>query len=237
MFFAEYGAGDTVEVETYQVVLRGPDSGYITAAGIYLGDDSMLWVHGGQVETLTQLSTSSIWTYFDSARRVQPEVTDDISNLLESMISSAYDRLGTPYDNFCRMGEASYDCSGLIGWALRRAGATQIKSGDKQFRETTASGLAHLELLYYNGKKFPVKYVSKSSGDVTTISQLQRGDMIFLVGETQPRISHVMLYLGDMRVIHSTTVTDFYRGTLVAGFRPELQGLYTNAIRITAPEE
>lgn len=237
LFFAEYGAGDTVEVETYEVVLRGPDSGYITACGIYLGDDSMLWVQNGQVETLTQLRSSGIWAYFDSARRIQPEVTDDIAYLLESMISSAYDRLGTPYNNFCRMGETSYDCSGLIGWALRRAGATQIKSGNKQFRETTASGLAHLDLLYYNGKKFPVKYVSKSSGDVTTIPLLQRGDLIFLVGETQPRISHVMMYLGDMRVIHSTTVTDFYRGTLIAGFRPELQGLYTNAIRITEPEE
>ena len=235
LFFAEYGAGDTVEVETYQVVLRGPDSGYITACGIYLGDDSMLWVRGGQVETITGLSASPIWAYYDSARRIQPEVTDDIAYLRESMISSAYDRLGTPYNNFCRMGETSYDCSGLIGWSLRRAGATQLKGGAKQFRETTASGLAHLELLYYNGKKFPLKYVSKSSGDVNSIPLLQRGDLVFLVGETQPRISHVMIYLGDMRVIHSTTVTDFYRGTLVAGFRPELQKLFTNALRIIDP--
>jgi len=237
LFFAEYGAGETAEVEKYEIVLRGPDSGFITSCGIYLGDDSMLWVRAGQVETVTQLSASPVWGYFDSARRIQSEVTDDISYLLESMISSAYDRLGTPYNNFCRMGEASYDCSGLIGWSLRRAGATQIKSGGKQFRETTASGLAHLELLYYNGKKYEMKYVSKSSGDVTTLPDLKRGDMIFLVGETQPRISHVMLYLGDMRVIHSTTVTDFYRGTLVAGFRPELQGLYANALRLIAPED
>lgn len=237
LFFAEYGAGDTVEVETYEVVLRGPDSGYITSCGIYLGNDSMLWVRAGQVETVSQLSASPIWAYFDSARRIQPEVTDDISNLLESMISSAYDRLGTPYNNFCRMGETSYDCSGLIGWSLRRAGATQIKSGDKQFRETTASGLAHLEQLYYKGVKYSMEYVSKSSGDVTTLPLLQRGDLIFLIGESQPRISHVMLYLGDMRVIHSTTVTDFYRGTLIAGFRPELQGLYANALRLVPPED
>lgn len=237
LFFAEYLPGEIAVVEKYEIVLRGPDSGFITACGIYLGDDSMLLVRGGQVETVTQLSASPIWAYFDSARRIQPEVTDEISYLLESMISSAYDRLGTPYNNFCRMGEVSYDCSGLIGWSLRRAGATQIKSGGKQFRETTASGLAHLELLYYNGKKYEMKYVSKSSGDVTTLTDLKRGDLIFLVGETQPRISHVMLYLGDMRVIHSTTVTDFYRGTLVAGFRPELQGLYANALRMVSPEK
>jgi len=237
LFFAEYGPNDTAEVETYQVVLRGPDSGYITACGIYLGDDSMLWVKNGQVETVTQLSASPIWKYFDSGRRIQTEITDDKSFLIESMISSAYDRLGTPYNNFCRMGEASYDCSGLVGWALRRAGATQIKSGNKQFRETTASGLGHLEVLYYRGQKFEMKYVSKSSGDATTLPLLERGDLVFLVGETQGRISHVMIYLGDMRVIHSTTVTDFYRGTLVAGFRPELQGLYSNALRIQVPEK
>lgn len=237
LFFSEYGPNDTAEVETYEVVLRGPDSGYITACGIYLGNDSMLWVKNGQVETVTQLSTSPIWQYLDSARRIQPEVTDDKAFLIESMISSSYDRLGTPYNNFCRMGEASYDCSGLVGWALRRAGATQIKSGGKQFRETTASGLAHLDVLYYNGKTFTMKYVSKTSGDETTIPLLERGDLVFLIGESEPRISHVMIYLGGMRVIHSTTVTDFYRGTLIAGFRPELQGLYTNALRMTVGED
>lgn len=237
LFFAEYGPGDMAEVETYEVVLRGPDSGYITACGIYLGNDSMLWVKNGAVEKVEQLSASPLWQFFDSARRIQPEVTDEKANLLESIISSSYDRLGTPYNNFCRMGEVSYDCSGLIGWSLRRAGATQIRSGGKQFRETTASGLAHLELLYYKGQTLTLKYVSKSSGDQASIPLLQRGDLIFLIGETQPRISHVMIYLGNMRVIHSTTVTDFYRGTLVAGFRPELQQLYTNAVRIEMDDD
>ncbi len=237
LFFSEYASDETAVVETYEIVLRGPDSGYITSCGIYLGEDNMLWVKNGLVERVEQLSASPVWQFFDSARRIQAEVTDDRLYLIESMISSAYDRLGTPYNSFCRMGEVSYDCSGLVGWALRRAGATQIKRGNKQFRETTASGLAHLELLYYNGAKYELKYVSKSSGDVTTLPLLERGDLIFLIGETQPRISHVMIYLGAMRVIHSTTVTDFYRGTLIAGFRPELQGLYANALRMVALED
>lgn len=237
LFFAEYGPDVTPEVETYEIVLRGPDSGYITSCGIYLGNDSMLWVQSGQVTQVDQLSTTVLWRYFDSARRIQAEVTDQKSYLLESMISSAYDRLGTPYNNFCRMGEASYDCSGLVGWTLRRAGATQIKNGNKQFRETTASGLAHLEMLYYQGQKWTLEYVSKTSGDPSTISLLQRGDLVFLIGGERSAISHVMIYLGDMRVIHSTTVTDFYRGTLVAGIRPELQGLYTNALRIVVDED
>ncbi|MPN03818.1 hypothetical protein SDC9_151052 [bioreactor metagenome] len=191
----------------------------------------MLWVKDGKVATVDSLASSPIWNYFDSARRIEPEVTDPKAHLIECTISSIYDRLGTPYNNFCRMGEASYDCSGIVGWAFRRAGATQLK-GKQQFRETTASGLAHLEALYYDDKTLKFDYVAGSSGDQTTIPLLERGDLVFLLGETQKRISHVMIYLGDMRVIHSTTVTDFYRGTLVAGFREELQGLYTNAIRI-----
>lgn len=235
LFFAEYGAGDTVEVEKYLVVLRGPDSGYLTACGIYLGNDQMLWVKDGVVTTVDQVTSSPIWAYFDSARRIHPEVTDVKAHLIECMITSMYDRLGTPYNNFCRMGETSYDCSGIVGWAFRRAGATQLK-GNLQFRETTASGLAHLEAIYYDDKLLKFDYVAKSSRDQTTIPSLERGDLIFLLGESHARISHVMLYLGDMRVIHSTTVTDFYRGTLIAGFREELQGLYTNAIRIVSVE-
>ena len=235
LFFAEYGSGDTVEVEKYLVVLRGPDSGYVTACGIYLGNDQMLWVKDGTVATVDQVTSSPIWKYFDSARRIHTEVTDPKSHLIESMISSIYDRLGTPYNNFCRMGETSYDCSGIVGWSFRRAGATQLK-GNQQFRETTASGLAHLEALYYEGKTLKFDYVAGSSRDQATIPLLERGDLIFLLGESHARISHVMIYLGNMRVIHSTTVTDFYRGTLVAGFREELQGLYTNAIRIVSVE-
>ncbi len=95
---------------------------------------------------------------------------------------------------------------------------------------------AYQQIQVYEGKTLKFDYVAKSSGDRASIPLLERGDLIFLLGETQKRISHVMIYLGDMRVIHSTTVTDFYRGTLVAGFREELQGLYTNAIRIVSVE-
>jgi len=232
LFFSEYGSGDTAVVENYEIVFRGRDSGYITACGLYLGDGEMLWVSNGNVEVVENLTTSTLWQYFDSARRIHTEVTDVKSHLIETVIASAYDRLGTPYNNFCRMGEDSYDCSGLVGWALRRAGVTQVRGGIKQFRETTASGLCHLEKLYMGDLTLELQLVSKSSGDQEDIPLLERGDLVFLLGESQPRISHVMIYLGGMRVIHSTTVTDVYRGTLVAGFREELQGLYSNAIRI-----
>ena len=44
-----------------------------------------------------------------------------------------------------------------------------------------------------------------------------------------------MVCLGGGNVIHSTTVAELYEGTLVAGFRPELQELYACARRFSIP--
>ena len=46
------------------------------------------------------------------------------------------------------------------------------------------------------------------------------------------RVGHVMVYLGDGRVIHSTTIDEDHGGTVVAFFRPELQQLYQTSLRI-----
>ena len=63
----------------------------------------------------------------------------------------------------------------------------------------------------------------------------ERGDYIFLVNSTKDHIGHIMTYLRDGRVIHSTVIDyKVYRGTLVAGFRPALQELYYNAVRISS---
>ena len=41
-----------------------------------------------------------------------------------------------------------------------------------------------------------------------------------------------MVYLGGGRVIHSTRIDEEYGGTVVAYFRPALQVLYNNSLRI-----
>ena len=41
-----------------------------------------------------------------------------------------------------------------------------------------------------------------------------------------------MVYLGRGRVIHSTRIDEDYNGTVVANFRPALQVLYNNSLRI-----
>ena len=69
-----------------------------------------------------------------------------------------------------------------------------------------------------------------------SMDRLRRGDLIFLRKELpRARVGHVMIYLGEGRVIHSTHITnidDEYGGTVVAFSRPELQRLYETAVRI-----
>ena len=65
-----------------------------------------------------------------------------------------------------------------------------------------------------------------------TLDDLQRGDIVLLLNEGRNRTGHVMVYLGNNTVIHSTRIDGRYQGTLVAKFRPHLRYLYYNSRRI-----
>lgn len=233
LFFSAYDDPDDATVEKYEVVFMGLHSGCITDCGLYLGDGRMLTVRDGTVTVIENLQATALFAYFDAARRISPTVTDARAHLIEVLIASAYDRLGTPYSNVRRTGDWSFDCSGLICWCFRRAGLTRSKTGREQLTETTASGLSNLDQLYRDGAKVRFALLNDEAKVREDIQRLERGDIVFLLGESRSKIAHVMIYLGDMRVIHSTTVTPTYRGTLIAGFRQELQSLYYLALRIT----
>lgn len=236
LFFAEYGAADLAVVPTYEVVLRGPDSGYVTACGVALGDDRMLTVQEGRAVIVERVSESPLIAYFDCARRIHPSVVDEAAHLCETLISAMYDRLGTPYSNARRTGDASYDCSGIVCWGLRSAGVRRFLRDDElQMWETTASGLANIERLYRGEEEIAFHKLNERLRAVEDIARLERGDVVFLYNERGSRIGHVMVCLGGGNVIHSTTVTELYEGTLVAGFRPELQELYACARRFSIP--
>ena len=64
------------------------------------------------------------------------------------------------------------------------------------------------------------------------LAKLERGDLILLLNERRNKIGHVMVYLGNNTVIHSTTISGRYRGTLVAQFRNHLHSLYASSRRI-----
>ena len=65
-----------------------------------------------------------------------------------------------------------------------------------------------------------------------SLDGFERGDVIFLLKSGGGRIGHVMVYLGDGRVIHSTYISKRYSGTVVANFRHALQKLYYTSLRI-----
>ncbi len=65
-----------------------------------------------------------------------------------------------------------------------------------------------------------------------SLDGFERGDIVFLLGSRVGKIHHVMIYLGEGRVIHSTWYSGKYAGTVVANFRAALQRLYYTSLRI-----
>ncbi len=236
VFFSAYGANDVACIEGAEVICRGQHSGYVTDCGLYLGNDRLLWVENGVVTIVEHLRQSSLYDAFDCARRISPTVTDACAHLREVMLSLVYDRLGTPYDRINRVNDVSFDCSGIICWTLRCLDLTGSATNPLP-TETVASGLCSTTFFQNDTRMVTLTPLSESIRNQDEIARLQRGDLVFLTDEKKQRVGHVMLYLGDGCVIHSTQIDDTYRGTLVARFRPALQELYFRTLRITAVTE
>lgn len=234
VFFSEVKSGETARLKDTEVVLRGQYSGYVTSCGLYLGEDRVLIADKGVLRVVTAFSESELAASFDCGRRIFLSVQDEKLFIIEELISAEYDRLGTPYDNLVRTGDDSYDCSGMLTYAMRSIGLSREWRTDRLLQGSTASGMALVRKYYLNAEKnVDMTALSNRNGVTSDIKKLQRGDIIFLTHNKGGRVGHVMLYLGNNTVIHSTTINSLYRGTLVAGFRPALQVLYSHAIRIT----
>ncbi len=240
LFFSGLPEKGKVVDENYRVVFRGKYSGYITSCGIYLGDDRMLTVNDGTVTIIEGVfaSASEYADMFDCARRVCASIEDERSFVIESMISNIYDRLGTPYSNGQRLGDRAYDCSGIVCWSLGSMGFKLSEKKklymDMDDGETTAQGLSMTNSLYWErgGKTVPLELINKEVNIKEDVDRLERGDLAFCRSSHNSRVGHVMVYLGHNTVIHSTTVTVTYRGTLIAEVRPELRALYYSARRL-----
>ena len=68
--------------------------------------------------------------------------------------------------------------------------------------------------------------------ELDSLDAFERGNIIFLLRGKGGSIGHVMIYLGEGRVIHSTYISKRYSGTVVANFRRALQKLYYTSLRI-----
>ena len=230
LFFSNgIGKGDAV-IPNAEVVVHGRYSGDLSDCALYLGEKQMLTVRSGVVTEVTMDELDE--KVFDSARRISPSVTDPTAHFIECMISAIYDRLGTPYHSFRRVGDASYDCSGIINWVLRGYDYDRTKTPSEIPLEITATAFGHLEELYSPTMRMTFVDTKIPSGDPDRLSELKRGDLVLLLNEKRSKIGHIMVYLGDNTVIHSTRIDSRYQGTLVAKFRRHLQSLYTSSRRI-----
>lgn len=227
VFFSAYDTGVTAIEPVVEVVYRGKYSGHITSVAVFLGDDSLALVENGKVTIQTATMQDMVEMGFDCARRINTTIVDETSYLIECIISNVYSRLGTPYHNLRRVGDTSYDCSGIISWSFRSLGFDMLRPTATELPEQTASSFGNTNLKYrWQDKIVLLDRTSANTGDMNELNELKRGDFVFLLKDTRNRIGHIMIYLGNNFVIHSTNINEEFQGTLVAGFRTELQELY-----------
>ena len=125
-----------------------------------------------------------------SAESISPETTEDI-------IAQAEKLLGVPY-LWGGMSAKGVDCSGMVriahimnGILLPRNASQQVKCGER------------VEICREEGKN---QYGREEA--MEAVKNLQRGDLVFFgtpaTDEKPMRITHVGIYLGDNKIIHSS---------------------------------
>ena len=233
LFFSELPKRSKGVMEGCEFVIAGQHSGRITGCAVYLGNDSILCLQEGHVVQLDGFAGSELFKSYDSARRIHTDIYDDKALIVEDLIAQIYDCLGTPYSNFNRTGDFSFDCSGIISWCFERMELYPKGYVYYKFTETTASGRASITDYIWHDEKLVhmVTPVTVEEGQ-KSLDGLERGDIVFLLNSGGGKIGHVMVYLGEGRVIHSTYINNRYSGTVVANFRRALQKLYYTSLRI-----
>jgi cell wall-associated NlpC family hydrolase len=129
----------------------------------------------GSTMTTTPATTPGAAEVRDDLARAG--VTEDRATLIANVVQTALDVMGMPY-RWGDEGEEGFDCSGLIKYAFGRHGITMPRRSVDQAREGTA--------------------VPKA------LDQLRPGDLLTFANQGS-RVSHVGLYIGNGRFIHSAT--------------------------------
>lgn len=132
----------------------------------------------------------------DDAAVEQPGSPADSSNAsVEKMIATGMKYLGTPYEfGSNRNSTATFDCSDFTKHIFKAALGVTLPADSRQ----------------------QGTYVKNKGNAVTSISQLKRGDLMFFmsykgssksaysgINKTSQRITHVAVYLGDGKVLHT----------------------------------
>lgn len=107
-----------------------------------------------------------------------PVPTEEDASVRASVVETALEVMGEPYRWGGSSSDRGFDCSGLVWYAYRAHGIDIPRVSRRQARA---------------GREVPPE-----------TTRLRPGD-ILLFGDASGRVSHVGLYVGDARFIHSTT--------------------------------
>lgn len=112
-------------------------------------------------------------------------VTEDVSYSAsysaDGLISVASAMLGKPYSWSEESPSRGFDCSGLVYFSLRTCGVSVSRYSAAGF--SSVSGWT----------------------EITSIDNLQKGDLIFFKNDTSDRVSHAAIYAGGGKFIHASS--------------------------------
>lgn len=112
---------------------------------------------------------------------VTEDVSYDASSSPDGLVSVASAMQGKPYSWSEESPSKGFDCSGLVYFCLRTCGVSVSRY--------SAAGFSS---------------VSKWT-EITSISDLQKGDLIFFKNDTSSNVSHTAIYAGGGRFIHASS--------------------------------
>ena len=143
---------------------------------------------------------------WDGVDRVDgSEETDDEEDVstIEKMLSFAEEQLGKQYV-YSTEGPTTFDCSGFVYYVLKYMGVSTARY--------SASGFSAVE----------------SWEEISSIDDLEPGDLLFFKSDSSTRISHTGIYIGDGEFIHASssggcvkisTLTSYYDRNFVLARR------------------
>lgn len=121
----------------------------------------------------------------DAPAVTEAPVSEDVSYTAsyspDGLISVASAMLGKPYSWSEESPSRGFDCSGLVYFSLRTCGVSVSRYSAAGF--SSVSGWT----------------------EITSINDLQKGDLIFFKNDTSDRVSHTGIYAGGGRFIHASS--------------------------------
>ena len=141
-------------------------------------------VHGLEQTGVATAETTALLYSDDAKKNPSASNGDDSSNGGSGDVAEFIDTLegliGSKYV-YSTEGPDTFDCSGLVYYALNQCGESV-------------------------GRRSSASYATYSGWEeITSLSQVQPGDLLFFKSDSSDRVSHMSVYVGDNQQIHAVT--------------------------------